>query len=351
MLTHENLDAILKSAREGFSALKTKPEWEAFKATVLGPKGSLTAATKGLAELSKEEKPAMGKKLNEVKKAVEAVCDEALKRIEAQAALGSLGPAIDPTLPSPASLSGSRHPISAMTDRLVDIFSKVGFVVRQHTEIETEWFCFDALNSPADHPSRDMQDTYYMPVSTQFPDTKSRGGQALERYLLRTHTSCSQIRTMLKEPAPLRAIVPGRVFRRDDADATHSANFHQFEFFYVDKQVSLKDFKALMDYFIRSLFGPNAETRLRPSYFSFVEPGFELDFRTPDLGRLSNKWIELMGCGMIHPKVLENVGYDSAVYTGYAGGFGVERLAMILYGLDDIRHCYQNDLRLLKQLA
>lgn len=350
-MTPQDLDQVLIQAAEGFGKVSTRPEWEAFKATVLGPKGTLTAATKGLGAVPAADKPAMGKKLNEIKKAVEAVCDEALKRVEAKEALKLLGAPIDPTLPTTQSFIGSRHPISQVIDRMVEIFSRVGFSVRQDTELETEWFCFDALNSPPDHSSRDMQDTYYMPGKFAAGNVPMRGGQAQERYLLRTHTSASQIREMLERQPPLRIIVPGRVFRRDDADATHSANFHQLEGLYIDRNVSLKDMKALLDYFVRSFFGPNAETRLRPSYFPFVEPGFEFDFRSPDLGKLSGKWIELWGCGMVHPQVLQNVGIDSDKYSGYAFGMGVERLAMILYGLDDIRACYQNDLRLLQQLA
>jgi len=348
-MTPEALDAILAHSREGFAKVSSRPDWEAFKATVLGPKGSLTLATKGLAEVPKELKPVMGKKLNEVKKATEALCEEALRRVEATEALSTLGPAIDPTLPAPAPLMGSRHPISQTMDRVIDIFSRIGFVVREGTEVETDWFCFEALNSPADHPSRDMQDTFYVadrtPIATALPRTAS------DKYLLRTHTSAVQIRTMLKEKPPIRIISPGRVFRRDNADAGHSSNFHQLEGLYLDSKVSLKDFKSCLDYFIRELFGPNAETRLRPSYFAFVEPGFELDFRTPDLGRLSNKWLELMGCGMVHPKVLENVGYNPEFVSGYAFGMGIERIAMILQGVDDIRYYYQNDLRLLKQLS
>jgi len=351
MSSQADLDAILKSAQEGFASLKTKPQWEAFKATILGPNGSLTAQTKVLGSLPKEEKPAFGKALNIIKKQVETICTQALERIGASAALSKLGEPIDPTLPTPAGLVGSRHPIALLSKRLVEIFERIGFVVRYGSEVETEWFCFDALNSPANHPSRDMQDTYYMGEGVDFPTTSKHGQNPLERFLLRTHTSTGQIRTMLGQQPPVRIVVPGRVFRRDSADATHSANFHQFEGLYVDREVSLKDFKAVMDHFIRSLFGPNAETRLRPSYFPFVEPGYELDFRSPNLGKLSNKWIELLGCGMVHPKVLENVGYDPEFVTGYAFGMGIERLAMILYQFDDIRYLYQNDLRLLKQFA
>lgn len=348
-MSHEEFDHILEVAKEGFSKVSSRPEWEAFKATILGPKGSFTAMSKGLADVPRVDKPAVGKRLNEVKKVIETVCEEALQRVEALGTLSTLGPAIDPTLPVPQALRGARHPINATYDRIIDIFKRIGFSVRLPRELETEWYCFDALNSPPDHPSRDMQDTYYMPTGTIAPTSPSHSEG--ERYLLSTHTSTAQIRTMLKEKPPIRIIAPGRCFRRDDADAGHSANFHQFEGLYVDKNVSLKDFKALLDYFVCSLFGPNTETRLRPSYFAFVEPGFELDVRTPNLGKLSNKWVELLGCGMVHPKVLENVGIDPNVYSAYAFGPGVERISMILQGVDDIRYYYQNDLRFLHQLG
>jgi phenylalanyl-tRNA synthetase alpha chain len=345
----EDLDHILKEAQNGFARVSSRPEWEVFKATVMGPKGRLTVASKGLADVPKVEKPAIGKKLNEIKKAVEACSDEALKRVESLAALATLGSAIDPTLPSPVIITGSRHPISQVFDRVVDIFARAGFTVRLPTELETEWYCFDALNSPANHPSRDMQDTYYMPFGLSVGSAPAHDEK--DRYLLGTQTSTAQIRTMLKEKPPVRILAPGRCFRHDDADAGHSSNFHQIEGLYVDRDVSLRDFKSCLDYFIRELFGPQAKTRLRPSYFSFVEPGFELDVMTPNLGRLSNRWFELMGCGMVHPAVLENVGIDPDGFSGYAFGMGVERIAMILQGVDDIRYYYQNDTRLLKQLA
>jgi phenylalanyl-tRNA synthetase alpha chain len=347
------LDGILNSAKAGFAKVASRAEWEGFKATILGPKGSLTAASKAMAALPAVDKPAFGKKLNEIKRAVEASCDEALARIEAAAALAQLGAPLDPTVPLAFPLEGSAHPISQMIDRVVDIFTRIGFEVRQDTEIETEWFCFDALNSPADHPSRDMQDTYYMPPTTQFGNISPRGGQAQERFLMRTQTSTSQIRKMVSGKPPYKIIVPGRCFRRDNADAGHSSNFHQIEGLYIDKNVTITDFKAVLDYFIVSLFGPGSETRLRPSYFPFVEPGFEMDFRSPNpgLGKFTNRWVELMGCGMVQPKVLENVGVDPKEWTGYAFGAGIERMAMMLHGIEDIRYLYQNDARFLKQLA
>ncbi len=352
-MDQSQLDAILNSAREGFSKVASRAEWESFKATILGPKGTLTGASKAMAELPAVDRPAFGKALNAVKNAVQGACDEAAARIESAAALASLGVPLDPTYPLAYPLEGSAHPISQMIDRVVDIFTRIGFEVRQDTEIDTEWFCFDALNSPADHPSRDMQDTYYMPPTTEFGNISVRGGQAQERYLMRTQTSTSQIRKMLSGKPPYKIISPGRCFRRDNADAGHSSNFHQIEGLYIDRNVTIADFKAVLDYFIVSLFGPGSETRLRPSYFPFVEPGFEMDFRSPNpkLGRFTNQWVELLGCGMVNPKVLENVGVDPKEWTGYAFGAGIERLAMMLHSINDIRYLYQNDARLLKQLA
>jgi len=215
-------------------------------------------------------------------------------------------------------------------------------------EVETEYYCFDALNTPPNHPARDLQDTYYTDPSIQFGNVSRK---ADERYLLRTHTSSVQIRTMLENPPPIRILSPGRCFRRDTADATHSANFHQIEALYVDKGVTIKDLKADLDYLFRSLLGKDAETRFRPHYFSYTEPSFEVDFKVGHLGKVGSEWMEIMGCGIVDPAVFAEVGYDPDVWSGYAFGLGIERIAMTLYGIDDIRYLYQNDLRLLAQFA
>jgi phenylalanyl-tRNA synthetase alpha chain len=212
--------------------------------------------------------------------------------------------------------------------------------------VETEYFCFDALNTPPDHPARDLQDTYYLKKQTPFGNVSRK---ANEQYLLRTHTSSVQIRTMLKEQPPIRIIAPGRCFRRDTADATHSANFHQIEALYVDRGVTVRDLKADLDYLFRSLLGPQAETRFRPHYFSYTEPSFEVDLKAAHLGKVGTEWMEIMGCGLVDPAVFEEVGYDPREWTGYAFGLGIERIAMTLYGIDDIRYLYQNDARLLSQ--
>lgn len=291
----------------------------------------------------------MGKLLNEYKSAVEAEYAATLTRLEQAELAARLGPAVDPSLPTQVALRGSLHPLTRARRRIEEIFAKVGFTVAEGPEVETEWFCFDALNTPDDHPARDAQDTLLIPRGVSYGNISARGQ---ERYLLRSHTSSVQIRTMLAEEPPLRIIAPGRVFRRDTVDATHSANFHQVEGLYVDRKVSITDLKALLDYFIKEVLGDSkVETRLRPSFFPFTEPSFEMDIRSENLGRLSGKWIEIMGCGMVDPKVFEAAGYDPNEWQGFAFGMGIERVTMIAHGIDDIRHFYQNDLRFLRQFA
>ena len=338
----------MEEVREGAPRIENRAEFEAFKATILGPNGSLTAVMKLMGKVPKEEKPAMGKLINEAKSAVMEALSAALAKIEAAELASKIGPAIDPTLPSPELERGVLHPIAQVREEMVSLFQRIGFSVAEATEVETEHFCFDALNIPKDHPARDMQDSYYLPSDLRMQNV---GKHADEQYLLRTHTSTVQIRTMLKRKPPIRIIAPGRCFRRDTPDATHSANFHQIEGLYVDRDVTLTDLKATLDHFVKTIFGAKARTRLRPSFFPFTEPSFEMDFYSPDLGKLSNKWLEIMGCGMVDPEVFKAVEIDPKVYTGFAFGMGIERIAMILQGVDDIRYYYQNDLRFLKQFA
>lgn len=348
MSLSEELEQIVSDVRGRVGQLENRASFEAFKATVVGPNGGLTLAMKRMKDVPKEEKPAMGKLLNEAKQAIEQAFGEALDRIEALEQAARLGPPIDPTLPSPDGGPGSLHPLTRVRREITAVFRKVGFTVAEGPEIETEWYCFDALNTPEDHPARDAQDTLFLPSGVKVGNVSRKGREA---YILRTHTSPVQIRTMLQEKPPIRIIAPGRVFRRDTVDATHSANFHQVEGLYVDRKVSVKDLRALLDFFVREMFGRDVKTRLRPSFFPFTEPSFELDLMSPNLGKLSNRWLEIMGCGMVDPKVFESVGYDPQEWTGYAFGMGIERIAMLLHGIDDIRYFYQNDLRFLKQFA
>ena len=344
----EELTAIVAGVQENAPNIQTRAEFEAFKATISGPKGTLTDVMKRIGKVPKEDKPAMGKLINHAKTAVNAVFDQLIERLETAELAAKLGPAIDQSLPSPEPARGTLHPIAQVREEMVDLFRRIGFSVAEATEVETEHYCFDALNIPSDHPARDMQDSYYLPDDLKVENVSKDGD---EKYLLRTHTSTVQIRTMLKGKPPIRIVAPGRCFRRDTPDATHSANFHQIEGLYVDKNVTLLYLKATLDHFVKTIFGPKAKTRLRPSFFPFTEPSFEMDFFSPDLGKLSNKWLEIMGCGMVDPEVFKAVGIDSKVYTGYALGMGIERIAMILQGVDDIRYYYQNDVRFLKQFA
>jgi len=229
------------------------------------------------------------------------------------------------------------------------ILRKAGFTVADGPEVETEYYCFDALNTPADHPARAEQDTFYFPEKARFGNVARKVPG--EKYLLRTHTSSVQIRTMLKGEPPIRIVSPGRVYRRDTTDATHSANFHQLECLYVDKNVTVRDLKALLDYIFASLLGKDTKTRFRPHYFGYTEPSFEVDLSAKHLPKVNKEWIEIGGCGMVDPLVFEGVGYDPEVWSGYAFGMGLERLAMLVYGIDDIRYFYQNDVRFLKQFA
>ncbi|MFW5883670.1 MAG: phenylalanine--tRNA ligase subunit alpha [Verrucomicrobiota bacterium] len=344
----ERLQQIVAEARQGAGELTTRGDFEAFKARITGPKGSLTDAMKGIKALPNAEKPAAGKLINQTKQELEAIFAEAVARIEAAEAEKRLGPAVDTTLPAPDFETGQLHPLTQTRERIREIFRKAGFTVAEGAEVETEFFCFDALNTPPDHPARDPLDTYYLPQNARMGNVSKRGD---EQYLLRTHTSTVQIRTMLETQPPLRIISPGRCFRRDTADATHSANFHQIEGLYVDRQVTVADLKAVLDYFFKELLGKDARTRFRPHFFPYTEPSFEVDLYSDKIGKLSGRWIEIMGCGMVDPTVFEAVGYPEGEWTGYAFGMGIERLAMMLYGVDDIRYFYQNDARFLRQFA
>jgi phenylalanyl-tRNA synthetase alpha chain len=346
---NEQLSAILAKAQAEFPGLKTRPEYEAAKARYVGPNGELTAMMKQMGSVPKEQRPVFGKLINETKTQLLALLETSLRNIEALELSAHLGKPVDLTLPTTSIGPGSRHPLTLVREEMCHILRKVGFVVADGPEVETEYFCFDALNTPADHPARDTQDTFYLQDKAQFGNVSKKTPN--ERYLLRTHTSSVQIRSMLKGPPPIRIVSPGRVYRRDTSDATHSANFHQLECLYVDKNVTVRDLKALLDYIFASLLGKETKTRFRPHYFGYTEPSFEVDLSAKHLLKVNKEWIEIGGCGMVDPTVFDAVGYDSKVWSGYAFGMGIERLAMLLYGIDDIRYFYQNDVRFLKQFA
>jgi phenylalanyl-tRNA synthetase alpha chain len=343
------LSSLLAKASNELQAIRTRPELESAKARYVGPHGELTAVMKQIASVPKEERPALGRLVNESKARLQELLDGALLRIEELELASRLGPPIDPTLPSTDEGPGTFHPLTLVREELCRILRKVGFTVADGPEVETEFYCFDALNTPPEHPARDPQDTFYFPQGARFANVSKRNPG--ERYLLRTHTSSVQVRTMLKGPPPIRIISPGRAYRRDTTDASHSANFHQIECLYVDRNVTVRDLKALLDYLFGALLGPGTKTRFRPHYFGYTEPSFEVDLSARHLPKVRKEWIEIGGCGIVDPEVFKSVGYDPEVWTGYAFGMGIERLAMTLYGIDDIRIFYQNDMRLLKQFT
>jgi len=336
--------AELKSAPDLAALEQTKGAW-------LGANGKFTALMKQLGTLSKEEKPAAGKFINAAKIALEAALAERRAELELKAALPK--EPTDFTLPGRRRALGKLHPLTQVTEDIVRSFRKIGFVVADGPEIEDEYHCFDALNTPADHPARDTQDTFYLASGSEdnspSPGGEGRGEGERKSLLLRTHTSSVQIRVMKSQPPPVRIIVPGRVYRRDNADATHNPTFQQIEGLYVDKGVTVGDLKGTVEFVFKELLGSDVKIRFRPHYFSYTEPSFEIDFSNALVKKLGKDWLEIAGCGMVHPAVFENVGYDPEIWTGWAFGFGIERIAMIRYGINDIRLFYENDVRFLKQ--
>jgi phenylalanyl-tRNA synthetase alpha chain len=326
--------------------LKESPDLAALdqaKGKWIGPHGEFTALMKQLGSLPKEDRPAAGKLINRAKLELEKALADHREKLEAKASLPA--EPTDFTLPGRPRSLGSLHPLTQVTEDIVRSFRKIGFVVADGPEIEDEYHCFDALNTPADHPARDSQDTFYVAAPGIAPPAAASGASLL----LRTHTSSVQIRVMQKQPPPVRIIVPGRVYRRDNADATHNPTFHQVEGLYVDKNVTVGDLKGTVEFVFRELMGPETNIRFRPHYFSYTEPSFEIDFSSSLTRRMGKEWLEIAGCGMVHPQVFENVGYDPEVWTGWAFGFGIERIAMIRYGIHDIRLFYENGLRFLRQ--
>ena len=334
--------AELKAAPDLAALEQTKGAW-------LGANGRFTALMKQLGTLSKEEKPAAGKLINAAKVELETALAERRAELELKAALPK--EPTDFTLPGRRRALGKLHPLTQVTEDIVRSFRKIGFVVADGPEIEDEYHCFDALNTPADHPARDTQDTFYLVRAgdSGLRDAIAPSEGRAKSLLLRTHTSSVQIRVMKSQPPPVRIIVPGRVYRRDNADATHNPTFQQIEGLYVDKNVTVGDLKGTVEFVFKELLGDETKIRFRPHYFSYTEPSFEIDFSNALVKKLGKDWLEIAGCGMVHPQVFENVGYDPEVWTGWAFGFGIERIAMIRYGINDIRLFYENDVRFLKQ--
>jgi len=337
------LDQIQTDALAALAALATiadEAALEEVRVGFLGKKGRLTIASGGMKDVAPDLKKDVGQKLNEVRTAITEALEEkgaALTAARDAAAFASL----DPTLPARALPQGGLHPLTHVLDRAVAVLRRMGFALADGPEIETEWHCFDALNTPADHPARNESDTFY------FESGK----------LLRTHTSSVQIRTMESAVPPIRIIAPGSAFRRDEIDATHLSAFHQLEGLYVAPGVTLADLKGTLEFFFREIFGSRTEVRFRPHFFPFTEPSFEVDLKLHATGRAA-KWVEIAGCGMVDPAVFTEVNrkrgdsaYDPSAITGFAFGMGLDRLAMILYGIPDLRLLIENDVRFLEQFA
>jgi phenylalanyl-tRNA synthetase alpha chain len=334
------LEQLCTEALREIEAAGDEKSLEAVRVKYLGRNGSISAWGDRMKTLSAEEKPVVGKMLNAVRNAVTTAIEARGDKFRAQKESAALAN-IDISLPGTPLERGSLHPLTQMLDRAITIFRRMGFALADGPDIEDEWHCFDALNTPPDHPARNEQDTFYLP----------------DGRLLRTHTSTVQIRAMQAAPPPMRVIAPGACYRRDEIDATHSAQFHQIEGLYVDENVSVADLKGTLEFLMRELFGPETLVQFRPHFFPFTEPSLEVYVKSKAL-KDGEQWIEVAGCGMVHPAVFEAVNkargdgaYDTEKWTGFAFGLGMDRLAMILFDIPDIRLFAQNDLRFLRQFA
>ena len=343
----DDIEPLKQAALAELKATSDLAALEQAKGAWIGPHGKFTALMKQMGALSKEEKPAAGKQINAAKLELEAALAERRSELELQASLPK--DPTDFTLPGRRRATGRLHPLTQVTDEIVRAFRRVGFAVADGPEIEDEYHCFDSLNTPEDHPARDSQDTFYLESAGAPGAASGAAGGPPARSLLRTHTSSVQIRVMQSQPPPVRIIAPGRVYRRDNADATHNPTFHQIEGLYVDRGVTVGDLKGTVEFVFKELMGSDVKVRFRPHYFSYTEPSFEIDFSSALVRKMGKDWLEIAGCGMVHPQVFENVGYDPEVWTGWAFGFGIERIAMIRYAINDIRLFYENDLRFLRQ--
>ncbi|MDP9291316.1 MAG: phenylalanine--tRNA ligase subunit alpha [Verrucomicrobiota bacterium] len=334
------LEQLREDALREIEAARNEQALEAARVKYLGKSGSVSVWGERMKTLAKEEKPVIGKLLNEVRNAVTAAIETHNAQFRLQKESGALAK-IDISLPGTPHEIGALHPLTQMWERSIEIFRRMGFALADGPDIDDEWHCFDALNTPPEHPARNEQDTFYLP----------------DGRLLRTHTSTVQIRTMQGAPPPIRVIAPGAAYRRDELDATHSPQFHQIEGLYVDENVSVADLKGALEFFMLELFGSGTEVQFRPHFFPFTEPSLEVYVKSKAL-KGGERWIEVAGSGVVHPAVFEQVNktrgdkaYDPEKWSGYAFGLGMDRLAMILFDIPDIRLFAQNDLRFLRQFA
>jgi phenylalanyl-tRNA synthetase alpha chain len=336
-MSNQNIDQIKEKALAEIQQADVVEQVKSLSVKYLGRKGLVTLFLRNISELPEAERPEAGKKANQVKLTLEQACQSAIERIES-AEKNKKDISIDVTLPGRPAPRGSLHPITRITHRICEVFSRMGFNVAEGPEVETDYYNFEALNIPKNHPARDMQDTFYVS----------------ENIVLRTHTSPMQVRFMEKHTPPVRIVAPGKVYRCD-SDLTHTPMFHQVEGLLVDEHVSFGDLKGILTAFVHEVFDEQTSLRFRPSFFPFTEPSAEVDIlcvmcRGKGCKVCSNTgWLEVLGCGMVHPAVFENVGYDTSRYSGFAFGMGVERIAMLKYGINDIRLYYEGDLRFLRQ--
>ena len=329
----EKLQGILQTAKEQLAAAKDSRALDEARVKFLGKKGELTALLKGMKDVAAEERPVVGQLINDVRAEIETIIDKQKKLIE-QAALEKKLEAetIDVTLPGEDVVIGKKHPLNIVLDEFKEIFLGMGFSIAEGPEVELDHYNFEALNIPKDHPARDTQDTFYIS----------------DNVVLRTQTSPMQVRTMEKRKPPIRIIAPGRVYRSDAVDATHSPLFHQIEGLVVDKGIRMSDLKGILELFAKKLYGEDTVVRFRPHHFPFTEPSVEVDMMFTT-GSRKGKWLEISGAGEVHPTVVRNYGLDPEQYCGFAFGSGLERLTMLRYGIDDLRLFFEGDLRFLRQ--
>jgi phenylalanyl-tRNA synthetase alpha chain len=322
------LAALKEEATNAIALVDTLDQLEQLRVNYLGKKGQLSLVLRGMGKLAPEDRPRIGAWANEVKEALQDNLEQKRLQLQAEQIQAQLeAETLDVTMPAVYRPQGRLHPLNSTIDRALDIFVGLGYTVAAGPEMETDYYNFEALNTPPDHPARDMQDTFYLPDGN----------------LLRTHTSSVQIRYMEANDPPIRIVSPGRVYRRDTVDATHSAVFHQIEILAVDEGITFTNLKGTVTEFLQAMFGEELPVRFRASYFPFTEPSAEVDVQW------KGKWLEIGGCGMVDPNVLKAVGYDPEIYTGFAAGFGAERFALVLHQIDDIRRLYSSDLRFLRQ--
>ena len=336
----ETLNAISIAAKEAIKNAENEAQIEEIRVKYLGKKGELTAILKQMGSLSPEERPKMGALVNEAKQELEVLIAEKKDELKAAAQEAKLlEETIDITMPAKELKPGKLHPLNTVLDDMINIFQSMGFDVVDGPEVETDHYNFECLNVPADHPARDMQDTFYL----------------AENILLRTQTSAAQIRTMENRKPPIRVICPGRVFRADEVDATHSPVFHQIEGLVVDKGITMCDLKGILEQFAHEIYGSETKVKFRPSFFPFTEPSVEVDVTCSECGGKGCRvckgdgWIEILGAGMVHPNVLRSCGIDPEEYSGFAFGIGLDRLTTTRYKISDIRLLFENDKRFLDQ--